>query len=159
MPRARAAASSRSSPRSPPCVPARARRGRTATRGTRCASPVTDENFYFVMADRFENGDTANDHGGLTPETGRSPASTRRARGFYHGGDLKGLLHADRLHPRARHRLDLAHAELQEQGRPAGGRQRRLPRLLDHRLHADRPAPRARTPTCARSSTPRTAAG
>ena len=26
---------------------------------------VTDENFYFVMADRFENGNTANDDGGL----------------------------------------------------------------------------------------------
>ena len=29
------------------------------------AGPVTDENFYFVMADRFENGNTANDTGGL----------------------------------------------------------------------------------------------
>ena len=28
-------------------------------------APVTDENFYFVMADRFENGDTANDTGGI----------------------------------------------------------------------------------------------
>ena len=28
-------------------------------------SPVTDENFYFVMADRFRNGSTANDEGGL----------------------------------------------------------------------------------------------
>ena len=27
--------------------------------------PVTDQNFYFVMADRFENGSTANDLGGL----------------------------------------------------------------------------------------------
>jgi hypothetical protein len=26
--------------------------------------PVTDQNFYFVMADRFDNGDTANDNGG-----------------------------------------------------------------------------------------------
>ena len=26
---------------------------------------VTDENFYFVMADRFANGDPANDTGGL----------------------------------------------------------------------------------------------
>ena len=26
---------------------------------------VTDESFYFVMADRFENADTANDDGGL----------------------------------------------------------------------------------------------
>ena len=28
-------------------------------------APLTDENFYFVMADRFDNGDTANDLGGL----------------------------------------------------------------------------------------------
>ena len=27
-------------------------------------APVTDETFYFVMADRFENGSTANDLGG-----------------------------------------------------------------------------------------------
>jgi len=52
--------------------------------------PVTDENFYFVMADRFENGDTANDTGGLTGDrlvTGFDPT----AKGFYNGGDLKGL--------------------------------------------------------------------
>jgi glycosidase len=43
------------------------------------------------MADRFENGDTANDTGGLTGDrlvTGFDPT----ARGFYNGGDLKGLL-------------------------------------------------------------------
>ena len=33
-------------------------------------SPVTDESFYFVMADRFENGDTANDRGGLRRQAG-----------------------------------------------------------------------------------------
>ena len=37
--------------------------GRLAAHSLR--APVTDENFYFVMADRFENGDTANDTGGL----------------------------------------------------------------------------------------------
>src|SRR5918995_1049586 len=54
-------------------------------------APVTDESFYFVMADRFENGSTANDTGGLTGDrlvTGFDPTS----RGFYNGGDLKGLL-------------------------------------------------------------------
>ena len=57
-------------------------------------APVTDENFYFVMADRFENGDTANDTGGIPGDRlthGFDPA----AKGFYNGGDLKGLL--DRL--------------------------------------------------------------
>src|SRR5215218_9162020 len=52
-------------------------------------SPVTDESFYFVMPDRFENGDKTNDLGGLPPaESGFKPAE----RAFYHGGDLKGLL-------------------------------------------------------------------
>jgi alpha-amylase len=53
-------------------------------------SPVTDESFYFVMADRFENGDTANDTGGIFGDylvNGFDP--TRK--GFYNGGDLKGL--------------------------------------------------------------------
>jgi alpha-amylase len=56
-------------------------------------SPVTDESFYFVMADRFENGDRSNDHGGLPPgvEDGQSGFAPER-RGFYHGGDLEGLL-------------------------------------------------------------------
>ena len=54
-------------------------------------APVTDETFYFVMADRFENGDPSNDTGGLTGDrliTGFDPTS----RGFYNGGDLAGLL-------------------------------------------------------------------
>src|SRR4051794_34784373 len=51
---------------------------------------LTRERFYFVMADRFANGDTGNDHGGLTggfEVTGFDP--TRK--GWYHGGDLKGM--------------------------------------------------------------------
>jgi glycosidase len=54
-------------------------------------APLTGENFYFVMADRFENGDTANDTGGIPGgrlEHGFDPT----ARGFYQGGDLAGLL-------------------------------------------------------------------
>src|SRR5919112_2689081 len=35
-------------------------------------APVSDENFYFVMADRFSNGSTANDTGGGGP---RPPAA------------------------------------------------------------------------------------
>ena len=51
---------------------------------------LTRERFYFVMADRFANGSTANDKGGLTGgplTTGLDPTH----KGFYHGGDLKGL--------------------------------------------------------------------
>ena len=44
--------------------------GHHASAGHSLRGPVTDENFYFVMADRFRNGDTTNDQGGL----GRRPA-------------------------------------------------------------------------------------
>ena len=56
--------------------------------------PLTRERFYFVMADRFANGSTDNDRGGLTGgrlETGFDPSD----KAFYHGGDLAGL--TDRL--------------------------------------------------------------
>lgn len=49
-----------------------------------------DEVIYFVLPDRFENGDPGNDRGGLSGDrltTGYDPT----AKGFYHGGDLKGL--------------------------------------------------------------------
>jgi alpha-amylase len=54
-------------------------------------APLTRERFYFVMPDRFQNGDAANDRGGLTGPrevTGFDP--TRK--GWYHGGDLKGMI-------------------------------------------------------------------
>ena len=54
--------------------------------------PVTDQNFYFIMADRFENGDTANDNGDLPPGTGYGQSGfDPTGKGWYHGGDLKGL--------------------------------------------------------------------
>ncbi|MEU5724948.1 pullulanase-type alpha-1,6-glucosidase [Micromonospora sp. NPDC047738] len=49
------------------------------------------EQFYFVLPDRFANGDKRNDTGGLTGDrltTGLDP----KDKGFYHGGDLKGLI-------------------------------------------------------------------
>lgn len=55
---------------------------------------LTREQFYFVLPDRFANGDPRNDTGGLTGtrlETGLDPTD----KGFYQGGDLKGL--TDRL--------------------------------------------------------------
>jgi glycosidase len=53
--------------------------------------PLTKEQFYFVMTDRFANGTTSNDTGGLTGgrlATGFDPMD----KGFYHGGDLAGLI-------------------------------------------------------------------
>ena len=47
------------------------------------------ERVYFVMLDRFNNGDPANDLGGFATEklAGYNPADN----GFWHGGDFKGL--------------------------------------------------------------------
>lgn len=50
-----------------------------------------DEIVYFLLPDRFENGDPKNDTGGLKGDrliTGYDPAS----KGFFHGGDIKGLI-------------------------------------------------------------------
>jgi glycosidase len=55
---------------------------------------LTHENFYFVMADRFENGDQQNDTAfieGTRAEHGYDPTD----QAFFHGGDLQGLI--DRL--------------------------------------------------------------
>lgn len=49
-----------------------------------------DEVIYFALPDRFDNADPSNDRGGLSGDrttTGYDPT----AKGFYHGGDLKGL--------------------------------------------------------------------
>ncbi len=62
-----------------------------ANAGNSLREPVTGEQFYFVMADRFANGDPSNDLGGLAGdrlETGFDPED----KGFYHGGDLAGVM-------------------------------------------------------------------
>jgi glycosidase len=49
-----------------------------------------DEVIYFLLTDRYENGDPTNDRGGLSGGrliTGFDPTD----KGFYHGGDLRGL--------------------------------------------------------------------
>ncbi|WEK12851.1 MAG: pullulanase-type alpha-1,6-glucosidase [Candidatus Microbacterium phytovorans] len=70
------------------------RAGYSADDDALVAEPVRQagagEQFYFVMTDRFANGDTANDEGGLTGDrlsTGFDPTSS----GFYNGGDIAGL--------------------------------------------------------------------
>jgi len=50
-----------------------------------------DEVIYFLLPDRFANGDPANDRGGLRGgplQTGFDPS----AKAFFHGGDLRGVL-------------------------------------------------------------------
>ncbi|KDN85919.1 pullulanase-type alpha-1,6-glucosidase [Kitasatospora cheerisanensis] len=73
----------------PPAPPSDAALAATAAR-----HDLTREQFYFVLPDRFANGSTGNDTGGITGgrmDNGLDPAD----KGFYHGGDLKGLI--DRL--------------------------------------------------------------
>ena len=51
---------------------------------------VRDDVFYFVMPDRFDNGDSSNDNGSKTiPESAGGFDKTSNA--HYHGGDIKGL--------------------------------------------------------------------
>ena len=52
--------------------------------------PLASERIYFVLPDRYANGDRSNDRGGLTGPrgvTGFDPTDV----GWYHGGDLAGL--------------------------------------------------------------------
>ncbi len=52
--------------------------------------PAIDDIIYFVLPDRFENGDPTNDLGGIKGnrlDHGFDPSHPK----FYHGGDLKGL--------------------------------------------------------------------
>src|SRR5690606_5590406 len=51
---------------------------------------IASQRIYFVMPDRYANGDPTNDEGGKTGSrivTGFDPTDE----GWYHGGDLKGL--------------------------------------------------------------------
>ncbi|MFC5908029.1 pullulanase-type alpha-1,6-glucosidase [Streptacidiphilus monticola] len=52
---------------------------------------LTREQFYFVLPDRFADGDASNNTGGITGgrlDNGYDPTD----KGFYHGGDLAGLI-------------------------------------------------------------------
>ena len=53
--------------------------------------PPEDEIVYFLLPDRFENGNRGNDHGGLAADRLVSGFDAA-AKGFYHGGDLQGLM-------------------------------------------------------------------
>ena len=52
--------------------------------------PQSDESVYFIMTDRYENGDTSNDYGGTDKSmsvSGYVPEDI----GWWHGGDFKGI--------------------------------------------------------------------
>jgi alpha-amylase len=72
----------------PPAPPRGAALARIAQPPAR--APLASERIYFVLTDRYENGDRGNDRAGLTGPrelTGFDPTDT----GFFHGGDLAGL--------------------------------------------------------------------
>ena len=75
-----------------------------------------DEIVYFVLPDRFANGDPANDRGGLA---GRPPDHRvrSRAQGLLSRRRSQGPHRAARLHPGAGRHRHLARAYLQEQAR------------------------------------------
>jgi glycosidase len=52
--------------------------------------PPSEEIVYFVLPDRFENGDPSNDRGDFVGDRLKTGYDTEH-KGFFHGGDLKGL--------------------------------------------------------------------
>jgi glycosidase len=75
-------------PTAPPAPPSGA--ALTALAQPPVRAPLASERIYFVMTDRYANGDPSNDRGGLTGGrgvTGFDPTDS----GWFHGGDLRGL--------------------------------------------------------------------
>ena len=64
-----------------------------AMAGSSLREDLSRERFYFVMADRFENGEPGNDAGGIPPSEGSLVHGLDPTdEGFYHGGDLRGII-------------------------------------------------------------------
>ena len=63
--------------------------------------PLTREQFYFVMTDRFANGDTAQRRRRPHRRPARRPGFDPTDKGFYHGGDLDGPASASSTTSRA----------------------------------------------------------
>ena len=74
----------------PPTTPPAQQAEDEALAATSLREDLTRERFYFVMADRFENGDATNDDGGYGDDPLVSGLDPTR-KGFYHGGDLEGI--------------------------------------------------------------------
>lgn len=68
----------------------------TATQAAALARPevrngLASDSIYFVMTDRYANGDTSNDHAGIVGGTPSTDGFDPTSDSYYHGGDLKGL--------------------------------------------------------------------
>ena len=95
-----------------------------------------------MLPDRFANGAPANDTAGVDRRRDAGHGLDPTDKGFYHGGDLAGLIDKLDYIEGLGHDRDLDGPDVQEPPGAGHGRRRlgRLPRLLDHRLHPDRPA-------------------
>ncbi len=113
------------------------------------------------MADRFANGDPANDRGGTHRRTGSQTGFDPTDKGFFHGGDIAGLSERARLHRGSRHDGDLADPELQEPPRPGHRRPTPAPATTATGSPTSPRSTRtsAPTPSSRRSSTRPTRAG
>ena len=56
------------------------------------AYDVQNDAFYFILTDRFENGDTTNDEGAMAGGSLAETGLKKNDKSFYHGGDLQGLI-------------------------------------------------------------------
>lgn len=68
----------------------------TAAQAAALAQPevrngLANDSIYFVMTDRYANGDTSNDHAGIVGGTAATDGFDPTSDSYYHGGDLKGL--------------------------------------------------------------------
>ena len=141
-PRLRSESPSRAPVRGPP---PRARRCARSSPAARSHSSLASQRIYFVMPDRYANGDRPTTPAVLTGPrtmTGFDPTDT----GLFHGGDYKGLtgmrtVARPRADQESRLHRPLGDAAVLNQPRE---RQRGLPRVLGPRLHARRPASRHR---------------
>ena len=123
-------------------------------------SALASQRIYFVLTDRYANGDDGERPRRPHGEPHGRPASTRptsagstAATSPGYAADVRRRGGRPRAHQGARVHGDLDHAAVRPEGRP--GRQRRLPRVLDHatsrrptRTSAPRPSSR-RWSTCA----------
>ena len=63
----------------------------TALVGEPARSAFASDSIYFVMTDRYKNGDTSNDYAGLGSTNKQVTGYDNQDMGYYHGGDLAGL--------------------------------------------------------------------
>lgn len=74
-----------------PALDGHAAEGGAAAMSPYIKRPWNEDFIYFVLPDRFVNGDTANDHGGF-PGDKFSHGFDPTDKAFFHGGDLKGII-------------------------------------------------------------------